>query len=318
MNIKTTGIVGSGIIGTSFTALFARFGFEVRLYDMVEAALKKAEVTVGTYFDLFVEKGVMTNEEVVAAKKRIKYVKTLEECVVGVDLIQECVPEVQDIKRSTFARIDALNPTAIYCSSVATMTPSVIQDAGKHPERFIAGHPFNPPHLMPIIELCGGKLTDPKYVEEAKEFYLACKREPIIVRKEIFGYIGNRLQGALLREAVDLVCRGVCSVEDVDKATLYSVGLRWAIQGQMLTLETNASGGIRDYLKRYAHLTWELMWPDMAKWDVWPQEFIDVIGPEGVAEAMRNRPAETGNTRNEIIAWRDNLYAEIDKLTGHL
>lgn len=317
MEIKKTAVIGSGVIGTGWCTLFPKYGYETRLCDVSEEALERTRKSVETSYEQFINHGVMTREEADAALNRISYHKDIKEGIEGVDLIQENVPEKLDLKRSILATADEINPNAIYSTSVGSMSPELIQEESTCGYRFIAAHPYNPPHLMPIVELMGGGRTDQEYLDAAYDFYKKCKKEPIVLKKFVYGFPSNRLQGAYLRECVDLICKGVCTVDDIDRITQYSNGLRWGVIGQMMTLETCALGGIVDCMERDNHDIWEVMYEDMADWKKMPDNVIE-IAKKGIDEAIEKRDPATGKTREEICKWRDDMYIEILKLTDHI
>jgi 3-hydroxyacyl-CoA dehydrogenase len=238
----------------------------------------------------------------------------LEEALQGVDLIQENIAEDLSKKRAILEKIDQINNTAIFCSSSSAIKISLISQKSKYPNRCVGAHPFNPPHLIPLVELTQWEKTDPECVRKAYDFYKKVRKEPIILNKEVVGFIGNRLQFAYTREAVDLVMKGVCSVEDVDKASLYGLGFRYAIIGPNLNGDLNGGeNGLRDYYGKYGQTMNDIL-EDVAKWDKVPVEYGQSIGPEGVEKAKANRPKELGNKREEILAYRDRMLLEILKL----
>jgi carnitine 3-dehydrogenase len=177
-----------------------------------------------------------------------------EAALVGADFVQENGPEREDFKRALFARLDAaLDPSVVIASSSSGLPMSRIQVDCRHPERCVIGHPFNPPHLVPLVEVVGGDKTAPWAIERALSFYAAIDKSPIHIRREVRGHVANRLQAALWREAVHLVAEGVASVADIDTAISAGPGLRWALMGPHLTFHlAGGTGGIGHFLDQFA------------------------------------------------------------------
>ncbi len=316
MAIHKIACLGSGLIGSSWATLFSREGYSVNLYDIGPAPLEKAKANVKNNLKKLVDFDIITDEAMDAAYGRISFHSDLAEAVKDADFIQECSPEVLETKRQVLDEVDRYNAAAIFASSSSALRISDIAERSAHPERCIGAHPYNPPHLIPLVELTKGKKTDGKYIREAYEFYKTVRKEPVILYKEAVGFIANRLQAAYTREMIDIVMKGICSVEDVDKASLYGLGFRYAIIGPNLNGDLNGGeGGLRDYYRKYGAGVFEASFKDgMGTWTELPQEFCEHIGPEGVNKEKANRPKELGNTREEIIAYRDRMLIEILKL----
>jgi len=245
--MKRAGIVGAGLIGQAWAQVFARAGWSVTAWDP-EARQREA------------------------ARKldRVRVVETLEEAVRDVEYVQECGPEVLEAKRATFARMDAAAAKeTILASSTSALMPSSFTEALAGRARCIVAHPVNPPHLVPVVEVCGAPWTSP----ETKARTIAIQREvgqvPIDVKREIDGFILNRLQVALLTEAFRLVQEGYVSPEDLDHTVADGLGLRWSFMGPFETIEMNAPGGIPDYCRRYVGWFRRYMadLPSPAVWD---------------------------------------------------
>ena len=186
------------------------------------------------------------------AASRIVAADTLEECLDGAGFIQENGPEVLDVKRDLFARLDAAaSPDAIIASSSSAIRCSLFTEALPGRARCLIGHPVNPPHLIPLVELSGAEWTDPAVIARAREVYEAIGQAPVTVLKEIEGFILNRLQGALLAEAFRLVSEGYVTPQDLDRTVADGLGLRWSFMGPFATIELNAPGGIPDYCERF-------------------------------------------------------------------
>lgn len=317
-DIKAVACVGAGLIGSSWATLFSREGYPVRMHDFTDEHLAKSRALIAKNFAILEENGIVTTAETAAAMDRVSYHADLAEALDGVDLIQENIAENLEKKQALLAEIDAVNTSATYASSSSSIMISLISQKSAFQERCIGGHPFNPPHIMPLVEITKTAKTDPWRVNAAYEFYKALKREPIILQKEVTGFIGNRLQFVYTREAIDLVMNGVCTVEDIDKASLFGLGLRYGVVGLNVNGDLNGGeNGLRDYYGKLGPAINDIL-RDAATWDELPEEYGTTIGPEGVEKAKAARPKETGNTREEILAYRDKMLIALLRLHGKL
>jgi L-gulonate 3-dehydrogenase len=248
--MPTVAIVGTGLIGRSWAIVFARAGWDVRIMDPSAEQLAAAPRLIREGLDKLAAHGLADDPE--AAAQRVSPAVSIEEVVRGAELVQESGPEVLDIKRELFAELDRLAPAdAILASSTSAIVASRFTEDLAYRERCLVGHPVNPPHLVPLVEVCGAPWTAPETVERAKSIYEAIGQVPIVVHKETEGFVLNRLQGALLSEALRLVGEGVVGPHDLDKTLKDGLGLRWSFMGPLETIELNAPGGIADYCARY-------------------------------------------------------------------
>lgn len=312
--VETAACLGAGVIGASWAACFASHGRKVRLYDVKEEFLADAERRIRRDLSFLAEKGCLTAEAVEKAMAAIQYTTDLAEAVRGADFIQESGPENYDVKRAIMAEVDRSAPEdAIYASSTSGLLITEIAKASGHPERCVGGHPYNPPLLIPLVEITKGERTSQETAEACKAFYAGIGKEPIILHKETLGFIANRLQIALAREAADLVSRGVCSIEDVDKAVCFGPGLRWAIMGPNLVNQlAGGAGGLRHAHDHMSHSA-ETWLADMAAWTRFPEGWSE-LAQQGVLEEMEHRDPAFGRTNEEIIRFRDNMLLEILRL----
>src|SRR5258705_8310384 len=230
--IRRVAIIGTGVIGASWTALFLAKGLDVVATDVAPDAEAKLRAFVDAAWPAMEELGLAPG----ASRDRLRFEANLEAAVEGVDLVQENGPERIDFKRELYGKLDKLLPaTTLIASSSSGLTMSEIQKAcPDHPERCLIGHPFNPPHLIPLVELVGGAKTSEATIQRASEFYTQLGKQTVRLHKEVPGHVANRLQAALAREVYYLVADGVVSVTDVDKALSWGPGLRWGIMGQVL------------------------------------------------------------------------------------
>jgi L-gulonate 3-dehydrogenase len=243
-------IIGSGLIGRAWAMVFARAGWDAAMYDAVEGVADKALGLVAEGLNELAKHGLVADPKGAAA--RVRAAKSLADALDGAGYVQENVPETVEAKRAIFAELDALAmPDAILASSSSAIVPSLFSENLAGRARCLVGHPVNPPHLVPIVELVGAPWTTPETIARAKEVYESIKQVPIVVRREIEGFILNRLQGALLAEAFRLVGEGYVSPQDLDKTIKDGLGLRWSFMGPFATIELNAPGGIADYCARY-------------------------------------------------------------------
>ncbi len=248
--MPTAGIIGAGLIGRSWAMVFSRAGWDVQITDTSPAAMQAAPGLIKQALADQARHGLV--EDARAALKRVTVVSSLAEAVDGVDFVQECGPEKVEAKIALFKALDAAAPAkAILASSSSAIVASKYSEtlAGRH--RCLVAHPVNPPHLVPIVELCPAPWTSADTVAKARSIYERIGQVPITVKKEIEGFILNRLQGALLAEAFRLAGEGYCSAEDLDKTIRDGLGHRWSFMGPFETIELNAPGGIADYCERY-------------------------------------------------------------------
>ena len=309
-DIKTVAGIGGGIIGGSWIVLFAMRGKDVTLYSRTEESIVKHKKTIEDSLEFLVSTGAIPDME--SALKHITYTTSLQEAVQNADFIQESSPERIDLKQSMLSEIEKYAPAdAIIATSASTLPLADITEKAVHPERCIGGHPYNPPHLIPLVEITKTEKTDPAVVELAKEFYASLGKEPIVLNKACPGYICNRLQLAVFREMVDLVEREVCSVEDADKALTFGPAIRWAIFGHNMVMQVANKDGVKGMIEMLAG-GYNLC-ADIASWDTIPADYADKA-QAAVDEMMKNYPDEIGHTNAEISAYRDKMLVDILKL----
>ena len=316
--IKKVSCVGSGVIGYSWALYFSLKKLDTTVYDITIEALELAKKRIKESLKSLLKNAVVTEEECEEIEKRITYTTSMEEAVKDAKFIVESVPENYDIKRNVVKEIEKYTSAeTIIASSTSGLLITEIAKEAAHPERFIGGHPYNPPHLIPLVEITKGEKTTEEVIKTAKEFYTLIGKEPVALQKEALGFICNRIQMALYREVCDLVMRGVCTIEDADKAVTYGPGLRWGIMGPSLVFQLGGGkAGIDGILK---HLGPSInMWlKDMADFKEFPEEFGQ-IAREGVEEEMKNRTKETGNDDASLAEYRDKMLIEMLKLHNKL
>lgn len=313
-NIKCVASIGGGVIGSSWTLLFAMRGLKVWQYDINQDQIENCVKNIERNIAALLEFGAIQADQVDAVKGHISYTTSIAEAVKGAQFIQENGPERLPIKQGILAKIEAAAPAdAIYASSSSGLLISDVTANAAHPERCVGGHPYNPPHLIPLVEITYGEKTDPACVQLAKAFYQFIGKEAVVLNRECPGYIANRLQLAVYREMIDLVMRGVCTAEDADKALTFGPGIRWAIFGHNMIMQLGNPGGLKGMMAMLG-TDGDAWLADMADWKHMPNEEYGEIAQASVDEMMKNFPDEVGHTNPEIAKYRDKMLIEILKL----
>ena len=296
--IRRVAIIGTGVIGASWTALFLAKGLEVTATDVAPNAEATLRRFIEAAWPALKRLGLATG----ASQSKLTFTADLAAAVRGVDLVQENGPERIDFKKKLYGQLDELlPPDVIIASSSSGLTMSEIQSgAASHPERCVIAHPFNPPHLVPLVEIVGGAKTSEETIERASEFYTALGKQTVRLRKEVPGHVANRLQAALAREVYYLVAEGVVSVTDVDKALCWGPGLRWGIMGQvMLNHLGGGEGGIEHFFQQFTGpmTAW---WKVLGSPELTPdlqRKLIDGVHAEAGARSVDELAAE----RDEVL-----------------
>jgi 3-hydroxyacyl-CoA dehydrogenase len=244
--IRRIAIVGTGVIGASWSAEYLARGFDVLATDPAP----NAEANLRRYVDEAWKDLTKIGLSKGASKDRLTFTANSKEALSKADLVQENGPERPDFKMKLFADMDDVVPTdTIIASSSSGITPSVMQSKAKHSERILVGHPFNPPHIIPLVEVVGGTKTSPAAIQQALAFYASIGKKPIHLKKELPGHVGNRLQAALYKEIMYLIQHDVLSVEDADVAVSYGPGPRWGVMGPSLQWHLGGgTGGIKHFM----------------------------------------------------------------------
>ncbi len=244
--IRRIAIVGTGVIGASWAAQYLARGFDVVATDPAP----NAEVNLRKYVDDAWDDLTSLGLSPGASRDRLTFTSNMKEALSGADFVQENGPERPDFKIKLFAEMDAATPVdSLIASSSSGITASVMQSKCRHPERIVIGHPFNPPHIIPLVEVVGGTKTSPDAIQQALAFYAAIGKKPVYLKKELVGHVGNRLQAALYREIMSLIQQDVLSVEDADVAVSYGPGLRWGVMGPSLQWHLGGgAGGIKHFM----------------------------------------------------------------------
>ena len=311
--IKRVACVGGGVIGSSWAIQFAMKGLDVVLYDINDEQLAKSQAQMHKSLDALEQFKAVTPQRRQEIADQVKLTTSMEEAVKDAQFIQESGPERLEIKQSILAQAEqSASPEAVYASSTSGLLISDIAAKAAHPERCVGAHPYNPPHLIPLVELTSGDKTDPELLQLAYDFYQSIGKEAVLLRRECPGFIANRLQLALYREVQDLVMRGVCSVEDADKALVYGPGLRWAIFGHNMIMQLGNPGGLTGMVQMLGN-SGDRWLADMASWTHQPDNWAEVAQP-GVDQEMANFPDHIGHTNEDCAKYRDQMLIELLKL----
>lgn len=293
--VHRVAVVATGVIGASWAAQFLASGLDVVATDPAPDAEERLRADVAAHWAVLEQFGVAEN----ASVDRLSFTADPAEAVADADFVQENGPEREDVKHALFAVLDAAaRPEVVLASSSSGLLPTVIaRGCARHPERVVIGHPFNPPHLIPLVEVVPGERTSNAAVEAALAFYTAVGKRPIRLRHELPGHVANRLQGALWREAYSLVERGVATVADIDTAIAYGPGLRWAVLGPFVN--QHLSGGPGGLAHVLAHLGPPMaeVWRDLRDVELTPELVALLVG--GVDEEL------AGTDPAELVADRD-------------
>jgi len=294
--VEKIAIVGAGLIGRAWAMVFARAGHPVKMWDADPAAVPKALGLIDTALAELKEFGLIA-EDPATVRARIGAAPTLQECVKDADYVQENIAEKVDVKRKLYAEMDAAAPpNCILASSTSSIPTSVFSEAVPGRQRCLVAHPVNPPHVVPLVEISPAPWTAPEITKRATRLQEKVGQVPILVKKEIQGFILNRLQAALTFEAWRLVDEDYVSVADVDKCLKDGLGLRWSFMGPFETGDLNAPGGIADYAARYGGVMHEMIK------DVRYKPMREALIKRVEAEQRKVMPQERHAERE---AWRD-------------
>ncbi len=294
--MEKVAIIGTGLIGRAWAMVFARAGHSVKVYDSTPGATDKAIGLIREGLEELQQFGLI-NESPDTVMKRVSGAATLAEAVRDADYVQENTSERLDVKREVYRQLDEAAPAhCILASSTSTIQTSRFSEGLKGKHRCIVAHPVNPPHVVPIVEISPAPWTSPEVVARTRALHDKVGQVAITVKKEVEGFILNRLQGALLLESWRLVKEGYVSVEDLDKCIKDGLGLRWSFMGPFETIDLNAPGGVSDYAARYGLVLYGMM--KDVKHEPWDDELVAKIEGE-----RRKLMPQAQHAERE--AWRD-------------
>jgi len=308
MKIHKVACVGAGLIGQGWATLFSSAGLEVILQDVTEGVLEKSIKEVKANLVFLETNKLLERGEADAALKRIKMTTVIGEAVKDADYVQESVPDDYGFKKMVFREMDAAAPDhAILASSSSGLLMTEIQKATVKPQRCVLVHPALPVYLIPLVEIVGGEQTDRETATTAYDFMKTLGKTPVLLKREVSGYIINRLQAALLREAIDLVDKGVASAEEVDKAFCMGIGLRDPIIGPFLRIHL-AGDGVERFIENFSQ-SYRHRWETMETWTSIPPS-----AAKKVVSGVKEMDVIRTKTLEEIKIWRDEMLVKILRL----
>ena len=306
--MQEIGILGAGLIGASWASFFAAQGLNVRIYDVNQEVKQQSLGVAENNLQRLVKLELLSAEAKAVGLQNLQLVDSMQELLTDVEYVQESVIEDYEIKADVYRQFEQSAPeTAILASSSSGLLMTRMQSVMQHPGRALIAHPFNPPHLIPLVELVPGEQTAPETVERVRDFFQQLGKYPVILNKEVPGHIANRLAAAIWRESLALLDEGVASVEDIDAALCQGPGLRWALMGQHLIYELG--GGEGGYQKFFDTIgaSFEAYWEDMQTWTRIPES------AKAKAVAGTQKYLEQQG-RAERAVWRDEKLARIQQI----
>ncbi|MEM1599542.1 MAG: 3-hydroxyacyl-CoA dehydrogenase family protein [Sulfolobaceae archaeon] len=306
--IRKVSVIGAGIIGAGWATLLSTKGYKTFLYTEKKETLEKGLDKIRGYLNVLKEVGILNNP-IDEYMKNITPTIDLNEAINDTDFVIEAIIEDYEAKKKLFNQLDnKLSKDVIIASSTSGLLMTEIQKAMlKYPERGVIAHPWNPPHLLPLVEIVPGEKTSKETLDQTKSFMESLDRVVVVLKKEVPGFIGNRLAFALFREAVNLVDEGVATVEDIDKVMTSAIGLRWAFMGPFLTYHLGGGEGGIEYFfsKGFGYGANEWM-HTLAKWDKFPYTAV-----KKVIEQMKEYEQIKGKSFQELSKWRDKMLIKV-------
>ena len=297
-NIKTVGLLGGGVIGAGWAARCLLNGLDVVLFDLDP----QVEVKTGAFIANARRAYQQISPDALPVEGKVRYAASIGEVAEAADFIQESLPEREDLKKSVLAEAcEVLKDDVIIGSSTSGLLPSRLQADIKGPQRFVVGHPFNPVYLMPLVEVCGGKLTSQETKDAAMEFYASLGMRPLLVRKEIDGFIADRLMEALWREALWMINDDVATAEEIDDAMRFGPGLRWSFMGTFLTYRiAGGGGGMRHFMEQFGPAL-KLPWTKLMDVPEMSEGLIDKIVEQSDDQAGTATIGELEHLRDDCL-----------------
>ena len=306
--IRKVSVIGAGIIGAGWATLLSTKGYKTFLYTEKKETLEKGLDKIRGYLNVLKEIG-MLNDPIDEYMKNITPTIELNEAINDTDFVIEAIIEDYEAKKKLFNQLDnKLSKDVVIASSTSGLLMTEIQKAMlKYPERGVIAHPWNPPHLLPLVEIVPGEKTSKETLDKTRSFMASLDRIVVVLKKEVPGFIGNRLAFALFREAVNLVDEGVATVEDIDKVMTSAIGLRWAFMGPFLTYHLGGGEGGIEYFfsKGFGYGANEWM-HSLAKWDKFPYTAV-----KKVIEQMKEYEQIKGKSFQELSKWRDKMLIKV-------
>lgn len=310
MGIRKVACVGVGLIGHSWATLFSSKGLEVNIQDLTGAHIARALKQIESNLNFLEQNGLLKKGEAEKAFEKVNATTSLVDAVKDVDYVQESIFESYDAKKKIFRKLDSVvSEHTILASSASGLLITKIQKETRKPQRCILVHPLTPPHIIPFVEIVPGEKTSKETVEITYKFMLKMGKTPAVLKKEVPGYIANRLQAALWREAIDLLDKGVATAEDIDKAFYTGLGVRFAIMGPYLRAHlAGGTGGIEHFLSALKQ-SYKFRWKDMATWASIPNS-----AAKKIVESTKEMKIVRTKTYEEICRWRDKKLVKLLKI----
>ena len=296
--IRRIAIVGTGVIGASWAAQYLARGFDVVATDPAPNAEANLRKYVDDAWKELTDIGLSPG----ASRDRLEFTSDMKEALSRADFVQENGPERPDFKIKLYADMDAVTPVdSLIASSSSSLTMSVIQSQARHPERCVIGHPFNPPHVIPLVEVVGGAKTSPEAIQQEMAFYTSIGKRAILLRKEVPGHVANRLQAALYREVLYLIEQGVLSVADADDAVSWGPGLRWGVMGPSLQFHLGGgAGGIQHFNEHLLPVMASGVWPALGTPTV-TSELKQTLTDGVLQEADKRSVEQLASEENDLL-----------------
>jgi len=310
--VRRIAIVGTGVIGSSWTAFYLARGFDVVATDPARSAEPDLRHYIDTAWPALAALGLSPK----ASPEHLDFTRDLRQAVSHADFIQESTPDREELKIRLFADMDAVAPAdSIIASSSSLLTMSSMQSACKHPERCVIGHPFNLPHIIPLVEVTGGAKTSPETIQRTLAFYASIGKKPVHLRKELAGHAAGRMQAALYREMAHLIAQGVLDVTDADAAVCWGPGLRWGVMGPHLLLLLSSGQGRVDHFMEHLDGPMTASWKQLGNPELTPKLKQTIL--DGVLREIGNRSIEQlGRERDELLLGLLRLRAKYSKASG--
>jgi L-gulonate 3-dehydrogenase len=294
-------IIGSGFIGRAWAISFARAGHDIVLWDADATAPAAALAYIDTVLPDLAANDLLDGQEPAEVRGRMRGVATLADALSGVDHVQENTPEDVSLKREVFSELDRhAPPHAVLASSTSAILPSKFSEHVAGRQRCLVVHPLNPPYLIPAAEVVPAPWTAPETVTRTADFLRAAGHAPIVMKRELDGFVMNRLQGALLEEAFRLVADGYASIEDVDIGLREGLALRWSFMGPFETIDLNAPAGVRDYVRRYQGI-YERMHPSQQRRVDWAGSVLEEVDRDRRARLPADKLVERQRWRDRRL-----------------
>lgn len=310
---KKIACVGSGIIGSSWALLYARNGYSVVTYDIEDEALSKSAVLIKNMLTTMAEDKIITERLVGPTIERIRGTTRLED-ISDCDYVQESAVERIEVKVELLKKLERIvGKDVIIASSTSGLSANVMQAAMAHPKRMVIAHPFNPPHLMPLVEIVRGDRTSTETVEMVYSLMTSLGKVPVRVNKQLPGFAANRLQTAVFRESLSMLADGVVDADGLEKLMNAGIGLRWAFMGPLVTGQlAGGTNGLEYYMDHFGPLTTAIC-ETLATWTIFPEG----VKEKAVAQT-KNLPLVKGRSYAELVKWRDQNLIAILKERGYL